>query len=76
MTTTALETLTAKHAGRTYALKAQATPEATAADLRSRGWDGVNYFGVSEPRGRQRGTMHGLFFRCATTGRFELVARV
>lgn len=75
-TTTAPETFTTEHDGRTFELTAQPTPEHSARDLRARGWDGVAYFGVSEPRGRQRIAMHALFYRSAATGRFELVARV
>lgn len=75
-TTTAPETFTAKHNGRVFELTAQPTPEPLANDLRARGWDGVAYFGIAEPRGRQLITMHALFYRSATTGRFELIARV
>lgn len=38
------------------------------------GWDGVVYFGVSKPVGRQRKDFVGMFYRSAKTGEFRRAA--
>lgn len=56
--------------GRTYRVEEMPTGANLARDLTARGWDGKSY------------ALHGkrgacaLAFRCATTGRFEIIKRV
>ena len=49
--------------GRTFELTQQAELPRLAADLKSRGFDGNTWVGVSQPTGRQRKTFTVLFYR-------------
>ena len=65
-------TLTTEHDGRAFSLQAtdMAAYPATQRDLLGRGFDGIVYIGHSEPTGRQRKTMSGVFYRSSKSGCF------
>lgn len=65
-------TLTTEHDGREFALQAtdMGAYPATERDLLDRGFDGIVYIGHSEPVGRQRKVMSGVFYRSAKSGCF------
>ncbi len=53
-----------------WVLTVVATGDATAADLKNRGFDGTYYIGQSVPSGRQK-QRTALFLRSGSTGQFE-----
>ena len=61
--------------GRTFRLTEynETLPNLHAEMLRS-GWDGKVYSGVSQPVGKQRIVLFGMFYRSAKTGEFKRVA--
>lgn len=65
-------TLATEYDGREFALMAtdMAAFPATQRDLLDRGFDGTVYIGHSEPAGRQRKVMSGVFYRSAKSGCF------
>ena len=60
---------------RTYTLTEKTPSQAVQDHMMARGWDGKQYIGESQPVGRQRKVMHGLFYRAAATGEFEFVVK-
>lgn len=63
--------LTTESNGREFVLQADDRDlPATRADLLARGFDGVVYFGHSEPTGRQRKVVSGIFYRSAKSQAF------
>lgn len=56
--------------GRTYRVEEVPTGDNMARDLKARGWDGKNY-----ALHGKRGAL-ALAFRCAETGKFEIVKHV
>lgn len=71
-----MSALTATHAGRAYELVEDMRDLPLArADMRSQGWDGGIWYGVSTPTGRQRATFAAVFQRSARTGEFVCVLR-
>jgi hypothetical protein len=69
-----MSNMTTAHEGRTYNLTAdtQHLP-ALEVELKSRGFDGVTYYGNSEPTGRQRVAKSGIFYRSIKSGEFFFV---
>jgi hypothetical protein len=61
--------------GRAYTLTAKTPSQPVQDHLIGNGWDGITYFGESQPTGRQRKIMTALFYREAKTGEFALVVR-
>ena len=66
--------MTTNHNGRTFTLTAddQNLPNLEA-ELKGRGFDGITYYGNSEPTGRQRKAITSIFYRKAVTGEFVFV---
>ena len=63
-----------KHNGRTFTLTADDQGlDNLASELKGRGFDGITYYGNSEPTGRQRKAVSGIFYRKAVTGEFVFV---
>jgi len=40
-------------------------------EIMKNGWDGIVYYGISKPVGRQRKEFVGLFYRSSKTGQFR-----